>query len=122
MKMARLRPGMFLNVSLANDERESLVIPGTGADAGGGTPVRIRGERRQGRTPRSAHRRPAAGQCRSGRRARVAGEQVIVEGTQKVRDGVPVRTTEIGAGLDSPVPERRARTKPSTAAPVAVRQ
>jgi multidrug efflux pump len=87
---------MFLNVTLANDERESLVIPEQAL-----TPEAERqyvfvvsegkAERRE---VRIGGRRPGSVEVLAGL---VAGEQVIVEGTQKVRDGVAVRTTEVAA-------------------------
>jgi membrane fusion protein (multidrug efflux system) len=88
-----LRPGMFLNVSLANDEREALVIPEEAL-----TPEAVRqyvfvvadgkAERRE---VRIGGRRPGSVEIVAGL---AAGEQVIVEGTQKVRDGGPVRAAQ----------------------------
>ena len=91
-----LRPGMFLNVSLANDEREALVIPEEAL-----TPeaekqfvfVVADGKAAQ-REVRIGMRRPGSVEIVSGLSE---GEQVIVEGTQKVRNGAPVRATEMSA-------------------------
>ncbi len=88
-----LKPGMFLNVSLANDERDSLVIPEEAL-----TPEAERqyvfvvadGKARR-REVRIGVRRPGSVEVLAGLEA---GERVIVEGTQKVRDGAPVRATD----------------------------
>jgi membrane fusion protein (multidrug efflux system) len=88
-----LKPGMFLNVSLANDEREALVIPEEAL-----TPeaerqyVFVVSEGKVSR--REVHiggRRPGSVEVLAGLSA---GERVIVEGTQKVRDGASVQGVE----------------------------
>ena len=88
-----LKPGMFLNVSLANDEREALVIPEEAL-----TPeaerqyVFVVSEGKVSR--REVHiggRRPGSVEVLAGLSA---GERVIVEGTQKVRDGASVQGAE----------------------------
>jgi membrane fusion protein (multidrug efflux system) len=88
-----LKPGMFLNVSLANDEREALVIPEEAL-----TPeaerqyVFVVSEGKVSR--REVHiggRRPGSVEVLAGLSA---GERVIVEGTQKVRDGAMVQGAE----------------------------
>jgi membrane fusion protein (multidrug efflux system) len=91
-----LRPGMFLNVTLANDEREALIIPEQAL-----TPEAERqfvfvvdDGKASRREVRIGGRRPGSVEVLDGL---AAGEFVIVEGTQKVRDGVPVRTTEMVA-------------------------
>jgi len=91
-----LRPGMFLNVTLANDEREALMIPEQAL-----TPEAERqyvfvvdDGKAARREVRIGGRRPGSVEVLAGL---TAGEFVIVEGTQKVRDGVPVRTTEMAA-------------------------
>lgn len=88
-----LKPGMFLNVALANDEREALIIPEEAL-----TPeaerqyvfvvVDGKAERRE---VRIGGRRPGSVEILAGV---AAGEQVVIEGTQKVRDGGAVRAAE----------------------------
>jgi len=88
-----LKPGMFLNVSLANDEREALVIPEEAL-----TPeaerqyVFVVSEGKVSRREvRIGGRRPGSVEVLAGLSA---GERVIVEGTQKVRDGAMVQGAE----------------------------
>jgi membrane fusion protein, multidrug efflux system len=88
-----LKPGMFLNVSLANDERAALVIPEEAL-----TPeaerqyVFVVSEGKASRREvRIGGRRPGSVEVLAGLSA---GERVIVEGTQKVRDGASVQGTE----------------------------
>jgi membrane fusion protein (multidrug efflux system) len=84
-----LKPGMFLNVALANDERAALVIPEEAL-----TPeaerqyvfVVIDG-RAVRREVRIGGRTPGSVEVLAGVKA---GEQVVVEGTQKIRDGAAV--------------------------------
>jgi membrane fusion protein (multidrug efflux system) len=116
-----LRPGMFLNVSLANDERESLVIPEQAL-----TPEAERqyvfvvvDGKAQRREVRIGSRRPGSVEVLAGLNA---GEQVVVEGTQKVRDGVPVRTTEIAAGAELADERTPASHEANSATPAGVRQ
>ena len=88
-----LKPGMFLNVALANDEREALVIPEEAL-----TPeaerqyVFVVAEGKVSRREvRIGGRQPGSVEVLAGL---VAGERVIVEGTQKVRDGATVQGVE----------------------------
>ena len=88
-----LKPGMFLNVSLANDDREALVIPEEAL-----TPEAERqyvfvvdGNKAQRREVQIGMRRPGFVEVVSGVNA---GEKVVIEGTQKVRDGGAVRVAE----------------------------
>jgi len=91
-----LKPGMFLNVSLANDERDALVIPEEAL-----TPeaerqyvfVVVDGKVSR-REVRIGGRRPGSVEVLAGLSA---GERVIVEGTQKVREGASVHATERAA-------------------------
>jgi membrane fusion protein, multidrug efflux system len=85
-----LKPGMFLNVSLANDERQALVIPEEAL-----TPEAERqyvfvvdGGKAERREVRIGTRRPGYVEIVAGLNA---GENVVIEGTQKVRDGAAVR-------------------------------
>jgi membrane fusion protein (multidrug efflux system) len=88
-----LKSGMFLNVSLANDERSALLIPEEAL-----TPeaerqfvfvvVDGKAERRE---VRIGGRQPGSVEIVTGLQA---GEHVIVEGTQKVRNGSQVAAIE----------------------------
>jgi membrane fusion protein (multidrug efflux system) len=94
-----LKPGMFLNVSLANDEREALVIPEEALtpEAERQYVFVVTDGRVSRREVRIGGRRPGSVEILAGV---VAGERVIVEGTQKVRDGAMVRATERASGGD----------------------
>ena len=113
-----LRPGMFLNVALANDEREALVIPEQALtpEAERQFVFVVRDSKAERREVRIGGRRPGSVEVLAGL---AAGEQVIVEGTQKVRDGVPVRTTEMAAELVAP---ETGSHEASSAGPASVRQ
>ena len=115
-----LKAGMFLNVALANDERESLFIPEQALtpEAERQFVFVVADGKAQRREVRIGARRPGSVEVLAGL---TAGEQVIVEGTQKVRDGVPVRATEITADADlgaDPALSHEA----NTAMPAGVRQ
>jgi membrane fusion protein, multidrug efflux system len=88
-----LKPGMFLNVSLANDEREALVIPeeALSPEAERQYVFVVAEGKASRREVRIGGRRPGSVEVLAGL---TAGERVIVEGTQKVRDGASVRATE----------------------------
>jgi membrane fusion protein, multidrug efflux system len=88
-----LKPGMFLNVSLANDERDALVIPEEALtpEAEKQYVYVVEDGKARRREIRIGGRRPGAVEVLAGL---TAGDQVIVEGTQKVRDGAPVRGTQ----------------------------
>jgi membrane fusion protein (multidrug efflux system) len=88
-----LKPGMFLNVTLANDDRDALVIPEEAL-----TPEAERqyvyvvdGNKAQRREVQIGARRPGFVEVMSGVQA---GEKVVIEGTQKVRDGGLVRVVD----------------------------
>jgi membrane fusion protein, multidrug efflux system len=88
-----LKPGMFLNVSLARDEHEALMVPEAAL-----VPEQsrqflfiIEDGRATRREVRIGGRQPGRVEIVSGLKV---GEQVIVEGTQKVRDGGEVRVVE----------------------------
>ncbi len=93
-----LKPGMFLNVSLANDERQALIIPEEAL-----TPeaerqfvfVVVDGKVTR-REVRIGSRRPGSVEVLTGL---TAGERVVVEGTQKVRDGSLVLAIERAEGM-----------------------
>jgi membrane fusion protein (multidrug efflux system) len=114
-----LKPGMFLNVALANDEREALVIPEEAL-----TPeaerqyVFVVTEGKVSR--REVHiggRRPGSVEVIAGLSA---GERVIVEGTQKVRDGASVQGTE--RTVDATPAENGAPSHEASATPARIAQ
>jgi membrane fusion protein, multidrug efflux system len=115
-----LRPGMFLNVALANDERESLFIPEQALtpEAERQFVFVVADGKVQRREVRIGARRPGSVEVLAGL---TAGEQVIVEGTQKVRDGVAVRATELTADAEIPADVVRSH-EANTATPAGVRQ
>jgi membrane fusion protein (multidrug efflux system) len=91
-----LKPGMFLNVTLARDEHQALMVPEAAL-----VPEQsrqflfvIENGRAIRREVRIGGRQPGRVEIVSGLEA---GEQVIVEGTQKVREGGEVRVIERGA-------------------------
>jgi membrane fusion protein (multidrug efflux system) len=114
-----LKPGMFLNVLLAKDERDALVIPEEAL-----TPEAERqyvfvvahgkAERRE---VRIGGRRPGSVEVIAGLNV---GEQVVIEGTQKVRDGAAVHATEKTADR-APAPVEAASHEAS-ATPASLRQ
>jgi membrane fusion protein (multidrug efflux system) len=88
-----LKPGMFLNVSLANDEREALVIPEEALtpEAERQFVFVVTDGKAERREVRIGGRRPGSVEILAGL---AAGEQIVIEGTQKVRDGSAVRAAE----------------------------
>ncbi len=88
-----LKPGMFLNVMLANDERDALVIPeeALSPESERQYVFVVNDGKVERREVRIGGRRPGSVEVVGGLNA---GEQVIVEGTQKVRDGATVRVAE----------------------------
>jgi len=88
-----LKPGMFLNVMLANDEREALVIPeeALSPEAERQYVYVVADGKVSRREVRIGGRQPGRVEIVSGLSA---GERVVVEGTQKVRDGAIVTATE----------------------------
>jgi membrane fusion protein, multidrug efflux system len=88
-----LKPGMFLNVRLARDERDTLMIPEAAL-----MPEQSRQFLYVVEDGRAARREVRIGRRQPGRVEIVAGlkpgERVVVEGTQKVREGAPVRELE----------------------------
>jgi len=88
-----LKPGMFLNVSLANDEREALVIPeeALSPEAERQYVYVVANGKVSRREVHIGGRQPGTVEVLAGLSA---GERVIVEGTQKVRDGASVNGTE----------------------------
>jgi membrane fusion protein (multidrug efflux system) len=84
---------MFLNVSLARDERETLVIPEEALtpEAEKQYVYVVADGKAQRREVRIGGRSPGNVEILAGLNA---GERVIVEGTQKVRDGAPVNAID----------------------------
>jgi membrane fusion protein (multidrug efflux system) len=115
-----LKPGMFLNVSLANDERDALVIPEEALtpEAEKQYVYVVADGRASRREVRIGGRRPGSVEVLAGVEP---GELVIVEGTQKVRDGAAVRATD--RVVESPPPEADATSHEASTSPAAsVRQ
>ncbi|MEJ0037304.1 MAG: efflux RND transporter periplasmic adaptor subunit [Gammaproteobacteria bacterium] len=88
-----LKPGMFLNVTLVRDEHQALMVPEAAL-----VPEQsrqflfvIEEGRATRREVRIGGRQPGRVEIVSGLKA---GEQVVVEGTQKVREGGEVRVVE----------------------------
>jgi membrane fusion protein (multidrug efflux system) len=88
-----LKSGMFLNVALAKDDREAIVIPEEALtpEAEKQFVFVVADGRAQRREVRIGGRRPGSVEIISGLDA---GDSVVVEGTQKIRDGSPVSATE----------------------------
>jgi membrane fusion protein, multidrug efflux system len=88
-----LKSGMFLNVSLANDERNALLIPEEALtpEAERQYVFVVADGKAERREVRIGGRQPGSVEILSGLEA---GERVIVEGTQKVRNGSLVVGTE----------------------------
>jgi membrane fusion protein, multidrug efflux system len=114
-----LKPGMFLNVALANDEREALVIPEEALtpEAERQFVFVVADGKAERREVRIGGRRPGSVEILAGL---AAGEQVVIEGTQKVRDGSRVRAAEKTADF-VPGPVDAASHEASTS-PASLRQ
>jgi membrane fusion protein (multidrug efflux system) len=114
-----LKPGMFLNVSLANDERQALIIPEEALtpEAERQFVYVVSDGKVERREVRIGGRLPGTVEILAGLNV---GEQVVVEGTQKVRDGSLVqataKTTDV---LPGPV---EAASHEANATPASLRQ
>lgn len=88
-----LRPGMFLNVALSKDERETLIIPeeALSPEAEKQFVFVVADGKAQRREVRIGGRTPGSVEVLAGL---IAGDRVVVEGTQKVRDGTPVNAID----------------------------
>jgi membrane fusion protein (multidrug efflux system) len=88
-----LKPGMFLNVALARDEHDALMVPEAAL-----VPEQSRQFLFVVEDGRATRREVRIGRRQPGRVEVVAGlkegEQVIVEGTQKVREGASVQVID----------------------------
>jgi len=98
-----LKPGMFLDVRLAKDERDALLIPEEAL-----VPEQSRQFVFVVADGKAAKREVRIGRREPGRVEVVAGlradERVVVEGTQKIRDGSVVRDTPAAARDAGPQP------------------
>ncbi len=114
-----LRPGMFLNVVLANDERDALVIPeeALSPEAERQYVYVVNDDKVERREVRIGSRRPGSVEIVGGLNA---GEQVIVEGTQKVRDGATVRVAQRTS--DTPSERLDAASHEASTQPSSIRQ
>ncbi len=113
-----LKPGMFLNVSVGRDERETLVIPEEALtpEAEKQFVFVVTDGKAVRREVRIGGRSPGNVEILAGLEA---GERVIVEGTQKVRNGAPVTAIDRVAEADAPdAPAEHA----ASASPTSLRQ
>jgi len=112
-----LKAGMFLNVTLANDERSALVIPEEALtpEAERQYVFVVSDGRAQRREVRIGGRSPGNVEILAGL---TAGERVIVEGTQKVRDGSQVVASE--RALTEPMAANEAHE--ANATPASIKQ
>jgi membrane fusion protein, multidrug efflux system len=106
-----LKSGMFLNVSLADDERQALVIPEEALtpEAEHQFVFVVEGDKAARREVRIGGRQPGTVEIVAGLNA---GERVVVEGTQKVRDGSLVTATD--RLMDEPVAANEAHEASAT--------
>ena len=96
-----LKPGMFLTVRLAQAERDVLVVPEETLlpEQGDVFVFVVRDEKATKRKIRTGQRRVGTVQVLEGLRA---GELVVTEGTQKLRDGANVRLVQRTGGAAEP--------------------
>lgn len=85
-----LKPGMFLTVTLAKEQRDALVVPEESLvpEQSKQFVYVLDGERVAKREVRVGRRNPGRAEIISGVRD---GERVVIEGTQKLRDGAAAR-------------------------------
>jgi membrane fusion protein (multidrug efflux system) len=90
---AALRPGMFLTVSVAKDERQALMIPEEALvpEQSKQFVYVVRGGKANKREVQIGVRQPGKVEVATGL---TAGELVVTEGTQKIREGSAVRELE----------------------------
>ena len=111
-----LKSGMFLNVSISKDEHDALVIPEQALtpEAERQFVFVVADNKVERREVHIGGRRPGSVEVLSGL---MAGERVIVEGTQKVRDGAQVRvneqTADTAAAPDEPASHEASNSAPS---------
>ena len=112
-----LKAGMFLNVSLAKDERDTLLIPEEALtpEAEKQFVFVVADGKAHRREVRIGGRSPGIVEILAGLNA---GDRVVVEGTQKVRDGAPVNAIDRVADA---LPEEEAG-RAASASPTSLRQ
>jgi membrane fusion protein (multidrug efflux system) len=112
-----LKSGMFLNVSLANDERTALVIPEEALtpEAERQYVFVVADGKAERREVRIGGRQPGSVEIVAGLKD---GERVVVEGTQKVRDGSVV----IAADRIAAEPAGLNESHEASATPASIRQ
>ena len=91
-----LKPGMFINIDLARDSRQALVIPEEALvpEQSNQFVFVVVGGKVSKRLVQIGARQPGFVEVVSGL---VLGDAVIVEGTQKVREGIAVRAESVSA-------------------------
>jgi len=92
----RLKPGMFLTVRIARGAKDAVVVPEHALvpEQGRAFVFVVQGDKAEKREVHIGVRRIGDVEIVSGL---AAGERVVTEGTQKLRDGAPVRTVTPGA-------------------------
>jgi membrane fusion protein (multidrug efflux system) len=106
----RLKPGMLMTVALQRAEAPVLLIPEQGLVPEGERQFvfAVREDKAVRVEVRTGRRRPGEVEIVQGL---TSGDVVIVEGTQKVREGIPVKAIEPDAGVNAsaaPVLQKRA--------------
>jgi membrane fusion protein (multidrug efflux system) len=103
---ARLKPGMFLTVQLSRGARESLVVPEEALvpEAGDVFVFVVKDATVEKRVVKTGQRRVGEVEVVAGL---AAGDTVVIEGTQKLRDGSPV------APREAPQPAQASTTEPA---------
>ena len=99
-----LKPGMFLTVKLTRGASNALLVPEQSLvpEQGNVFVYVVRDDRVEKRQVRTGERRVGEVQIVAGL---AAGEQVVTEGTQKLRDGAPVTVQEEPAARASNAPD-----------------
>jgi membrane fusion protein (multidrug efflux system) len=100
---AALKPGMFLTVSVAQDHRPALVIPEEALipEQARQFVYLVQGAKVAKREVTLGRREPGFVEIASGV---AAGDQVVIEGTLKLRDGSPVRDVDATGAATAGVP------------------
>ena len=103
---ARLKPGMFLTVQLSRGDRESLVVPEEALvpEAGDVFVFVVKDATVEKRIVKTGQRRVGEVEVVAGL---AAGDTVVIEGTQKLRDGALV------APREAPQPAQASTTEPA---------
>lgn len=106
----RLKPGMLMTVALQRAEAPVLLIPEQGLVPEGERQFvfAVRDDKAVRVEVRTGRRRPGEVEIVQGLNS---GDVVIVEGTQKVREGIPVKAIDVDAGVNAsalPILQQRA--------------